>query len=99
VLRETLFVTTTTDVEAVVSGLRTKCADAGLAPALADLLLNQTREILSALVEQGHLVAAVGGQMEATRDLVAEEYSIKLIFREGVRRSFFERLVDRLRGK
>jgi hypothetical protein len=91
-LRETLHVNTATDVEDVVSRLRAKCADAGLAPALAEILLNQTREILSALVEQGRRIAAVGSQMEVTRDLVGDGYSIKLIFREGVRRGFFERL-------
>jgi hypothetical protein len=37
--------------------------------------------------------------MHVTRDLVGEGYSIKVIFREGDRRSFFEKLVDRLRGK
>jgi hypothetical protein len=82
----------------VVSRLRTKSADAGLAPALADILLNQTREILSAFVEQGRRIAAVGSQMEVTRDLVGDGYAIKLIFREGVRRSLFERLIERLRG-
>jgi hypothetical protein len=98
-LRETLHVTTATDVDAVVSRLRTKCADAGLAPALAEFVLNQTREVLSALVEQGRRIAAVGSQMEVTRDLVGEGYSIKVIFREGVRRGFLERFIDRLRGK
>lgn len=98
-LRETLHVTTATDVEAMVSGLRSKCADAGLAPALAETVLNQTRELLSTLVKQGGRIAAVGGQMEVTRDLAGEGYSIKVIFREGVRRGFFDRLVDRLRGK
>jgi hypothetical protein len=99
VLRETLNVTTTTDVDAVVSRLRTKCADAGLTPALAELVLNQTREVLSALVEQGRRIAAVGSQMEVTRDLVGEGYSIKVIFQEGVRHGFFEKLLGRLRGK
>jgi hypothetical protein len=98
-LRETLHVTTATDVEAMVSGLRSKCADARLAPVLADIVSNQTRELLSALVEQGRRIAAVGGQMEVTRALVGEGYSIKVIFREGVRRGFFDKLVDRLRGK
>lgn len=97
-LRETLHVNTATDVEDVVSRLRTKCADAGLAPALADILLNQTREVLSALVEQGRRIAAVGSQMEVTRDLVGDGYAIKVTFSEGVRRGFFERLRDRLRG-
>jgi hypothetical protein len=98
VLRETLHVNTATDVEDVVSRLRAKCAEAGFAPALADLFLNQTREILSALVEQGRRIAAVGSQMEVTRGVVGDGYSVKLIFCEGVRRSLFERLMDRLRG-
>ena len=98
-LRETLNVTTATDVNAVVSSLRTKSANAGLSPALAELVLKQTHDVLSALVEQGRRIAAVGSQMEVTRDLVGDGYSIKVIFREGVRRGFFERLVDRLRGK
>jgi hypothetical protein len=99
VLRETLHVTTATDVETVISRLRAKCADAGLAPALADIIVTQTREILLALIEQGRRLAAFGSQMEVTRDIVGEGYSIKVIFREGVRRNFFEKLVDRLRGK
>jgi hypothetical protein len=99
VLRETLHVTTDTDVEAMVSNLRLKCADAGLASARAEPVLNQTRDLLSSLVEQGRRIAAVGSQMEVTRDLVGEGYSIKVVFREGVRRGFFEKLVDRLRGK
>lgn len=98
-LRETLHVTTATDVDAVVSRLRMKVADAGLDTVLADVLLEQTRELLSALVEQGRRMAAVGSQMEVTRDLVGDGYSIKVIFRENVRRNFLERIADRFRGK
>jgi hypothetical protein len=99
VLRETLHVTTTTDVDAVVSRLRTKCADAGLAPPLAELVLKQTGEVLSALIEQGRRIAAVGSQMEVTRDPVGEGYSIKVIFREGIRQGLFKKLLGRLRGE
>lgn len=97
-LRETVHANTGTDVEAVVSQLRAKCADAGLAPAVTDLLLTQTQQVLSSLVEQGKRIAAVGSQMEATRELAGDGYSIHLIFREGVRRSFFQRLIDMVRG-
>jgi hypothetical protein len=98
VLRETVYANTGTDVEAVVSKLRAKWANTGLDPSLTDLLLTQTREVLSSLVEQGKRIAAVGSQMEATRDLTGDGYSIRLVFREGVRRSFFRRLVDMVRG-
>ena len=97
-LRETVRANIRTDVEAVVSQLRTKCNDAGIAPGVADLLLTQTRQVLSSLVEQGKRIAAVGSQMEATRELTGDGYSIRLIFREGVRRSFLQRLVDMVRG-
>jgi hypothetical protein len=99
VLRETLHVTTATDVDSVVSSLRTKCADAGLAPALAEPVLIQTREALSALIEHGRRIAAVGSQMSATRELTGDGYSIKVIFREGDRRGLLEKFFDRLRGK
>jgi hypothetical protein len=98
VLRETVHANIGTDVEAVVSQLRAKCADAGLAPVEVDLLLTHMRQVLSSLIEQGKRIAAVGSQMEATRELKGDGYSVRLIFREGVRRTFFEWLVDVLRG-
>ena len=97
-LRETVHANTGTDVEAVVSQLRAKCTDAGLAPAVTNLLLTQTRQVLSSLVEQGKRIAAVGSQMEASREFTGDGYSIRLIFREGVRRSLLRRLVDIVRG-
>ena len=97
-LRDTLHVTTATDVEVVVSRLRTKCANAGIAPAIADILVNETRDLLSTLVEQGRRIAAVGSQMEVTRELSGEGYSIRVVFREGVHRTFFHKLLDKLRG-
>jgi hypothetical protein len=99
VLRETLHVNTATDVDAVVSRLRTKCADVGIAPALAEPVLIQTRELLSALIEQGRRIAVVGSQMAVARELTGDGYSIKVIFREGDRRGFLEKFFDRLRGR
>lgn len=98
-LRETLSVDTGTDVEAVVSRLREKCIDAHLSHLLSDVLLGQTREVLTSLVEQGKRIAAVGSQMEVTRDLTGDGYSIRIIFREGVRRTFIQKIFDRLRGQ
>ena len=97
-LREIIQAHVGTDVEAVVSRLRVKCAKAGIAPPISDLLAAQTREVLWSLVEQGRRIAAVGSQMEATREIGGEGYLIRIIFREGVRRSFVQRVFDRLRG-
>lgn len=96
-LRETIHVNTGTDVGAVVSRLRDKCTDAGVAPMLSELLLNQTREVLTSLVEQGKRIAAVGSQMEVTRELAGDGYSIRLIFSEGIRRTFLQKLFDKFR--
>ncbi len=98
-LRETLNVNTGTDVEAVVSRLRDKCIGVHLSQLHSDALLSQTRAVLTSLVEQGKRIAAVGSQMEATRDLTGNGYSIRIIFREGVRRTFIQKLIDRLRGQ
>ena len=97
-LRETIHANTGTDVESVVSQLRAKSADAGLAAAETDLLLMQVRQVLASLVEQGKRIAEVGGQMEATRELTGDGYSIRLIFRQGIRRNFIQRLIDMVRG-
>jgi hypothetical protein len=99
VLRETVHANAETDVEAVVSQLRTKCANSGVAPTDTDSLLLETRQVLSSLVEQGKRIAKLGSQMEATRDLTGDGYSIRLVFRQGVRRTFLERLMDMVRGK
>jgi hypothetical protein len=98
VLRETVHANTRIDVEAVLSQLRAKCADAGLDSADTDLLLNETQQVLSSLIEQGKRIAAFGSQMEVTRELTGNGYSIRLLFREGVRRTFIQRLIDMVRG-
>jgi hypothetical protein len=99
VLHETVHANSSTNVEAIVAQMREKCALAGLAPASADALLAQTRQVLSNLVEQGARIAAIGGQMEATRELTGDGYSLRLIFREGVRRSYMQQLLDAIRGQ
>jgi len=98
VLHETVNANIGTDVEAVVSQLHRKCADAGLAPAVTDLVLAQARQVLASLVEQGKRIAAVGSQMEVTRELTGDGYFIRFIFREGVRRSLIQRLIDMVRS-
>jgi hypothetical protein len=98
VLRETVHANTGTNVEAVVSQLRGKCGHAGLAATDTDLLLTQTRQVLLSFVEQGKRIAAAGSQMEATRELKGDGYSVRLIFREGIRRSLLQQLIDKLRG-
>jgi hypothetical protein len=98
VLRETIHANLGTDVDAVVADLRAKCLEAGLSPALTALVSTQADQVLSTLVEQGKRIAAVGSQMEATRDITGDGYSIRLIFSNGVHRTFAQRLFDKLRG-
>lgn len=97
-LRETIQANTKTDVDAVVSQLRGQAASAGLDPNLVELLSIQVREVLLSFVEQGKRIAAVGSQLEVTRDLVGEGYAVRLEFREGMRRSLLQKLLDKLRG-
>jgi hypothetical protein len=99
VLRETLHLDTATHVESVIAELRNKSHQSGLSPLISDTLLREVRELILELVEQGKRIAAVGSQMEVTRDLSGDDYSIRIVFREGVRRSVFAKLLDALRGR
>jgi hypothetical protein len=97
-LRETIHADLTTDAEIEASQLRDRCVAAGLDPPVTDLLVGQTKEILSSLVEQGKRIASVGSQMEVTRELAGDGYLIRLIFREGNTRSIFQKWLEKLRG-
>ena len=97
-LRETIHANLNTDAELEASQLRGKCVAAGMEATETDLLVGQTKEILASLVEQGKRIASVGSQMEVTRELAGDGYLVRLIFREGVKRGFFQRLFEKLRG-
>jgi hypothetical protein len=97
-LRETILATIDTNVERETAKLRERCVAAGLDQPSAELLVRQTAEILSRLVDQGRRIASVGSQMEATRELSGEGYLIRLVFNQGVQKSFLQRFIDRLKG-
>lgn len=97
-LRETIQVSTQTDVEAVVSRMREKFVNVGMAPIISDPLLQQITDLVQRLIEQGNRIAAIGGQMEVTRDLKGDGYSIRIVFQEGLKKSFTQKLFDRLRA-
>ncbi|WP_316232850.1 hypothetical protein [Bradyrhizobium sp. SZCCHNPS2010] len=97
-LRETIHAGIDTDVEHTVAKLRERCVVAGLDPATAELLVRQTAEILSGLVEQGRRIASVGSQIEATRELSGEGYHVRLMFSQGARKGLVGRLLEKLRG-
>jgi hypothetical protein len=98
-LREVINADIGTDVDDVVSRLQAKCAGAGMAPISTDLLVQQTREVLSTLIEQGKRISALGSQMSVTRDLTGDGYAIRLTFGAGQRPGFFKRLVSYLGGR
>jgi hypothetical protein len=97
-LRETIHANIDTNVEGETASLRERCLAAGLDQLSADLLVNQAAEILTALVDQGRRIASVGSQMEATRELSGEGYLVRFVFSQGVRKSFFQRLLQKLTG-
>jgi hypothetical protein len=97
-LRETIHASIDTSVERETTRLRERCEVAGLDQTSAELLVRQTAEVLSALVEQGQRIASVGSQMEATRELSGDGYLVRLIFNQGVQKGFLQRLLEKLKG-
>jgi hypothetical protein len=97
-LRETIHAGIDTNVEREAAKLRERCVAAGLDQPSAELLVRQTEEILSRLVDQGRRIASVGSQMEATRELSGEGYLVRLVFNQGAPKGFFQRLLDRIKG-
>lgn len=97
-LRETIHAGIETDVELEASKLRERCLTAGLDAAYVDLLVQQAKETLSGMVDQGRRIASVGSQMEATRELRGDGYLVRLVFNQGIRESFLQRLLKRFKG-
>lgn len=96
--RETIYANIHTDVERETAVLHDHCLAAGLDQPTANLLVSQAADTLKALVNQGQRIASVGGQMEATRELSGDGYLVRLVFSEGVRKKFFQRLLEKLKG-
>ena len=97
--RTTIRADESTDVEAVISDLRNQCERAKVAPVVSEMIIPQVYDVLAPLVERGRQLAEMGSQLSVTRDLTGDGVSVKLIFRVNVRRSFFERLIDAIRGQ
>lgn len=97
-LRETIHANLGTDVQLEASKLREKSIAAGLDDPVTDLLVRQAEEILASILEQGKRIASVGSQMEVTRELSGDGYLVRLIFSEGVKRGFLQKLLGKLRG-
>lgn len=96
--RATVRATEETNVEIAVADLRADCEHEGLTPVLTDLVTAQTRDLLEQLIQRGKQLASSGSQMQVTRGLSGEGYSVKLMFQTGVqhRRSFLARMLDSL---
>jgi hypothetical protein len=97
-LRLTIDADERTDTDAEVERLRRSCSSARLDAAMTELLVAQTRAVLSQLVEHGKEVAAVGSQMRVSRELNGEGYSIKINFGPAASKSFFSRVASAIRG-
>jgi hypothetical protein len=97
-LRETIHASVDTSVDRETAKLRERCEAAGLDQLSVELLVRQTAEILSTLVDQGRRIASIGSHMEATRELSGEGYLVRLVFSQGVRRGFLQRLLEKFKG-
>ena len=82
-----------TDIEATVSSLRAKCKAAGLGEPSIDLIATQIRATLTQLVERGQELSRIGSQINVTREVSGDGYSVRLIFGAGGRRTFIEKLL------
>jgi hypothetical protein len=99
--RATVRATEVTNVETAVADLRADCEHEGLSAVLTDLVTSQTRDLLEQFIQRGKQLASIGSQMQVTRELSGEGYSVKLTFQTGVqhRRSFLTRMLDSLRRR
>jgi hypothetical protein len=97
-LRETIHANIDTNVKLETAKLRQRCLEAGLDQPLTDLLVGQAGEILVSLVDQGRRIASVGSQMEATRELRGDGYLIRLVFNQGIKKGFLQRLFEKVKG-
>ena len=97
--RKTIRADESTDVDSAISDLRNQCEQASVDPVVSEMIITQVHDVLAPLVERGRRFAEMGSQLSVTRDVTGEGVSVKLVFRVNVRRSFFERLIDAIRGQ
>jgi hypothetical protein len=100
VFTATIHATEDTHVDDAITGLRTDCERAGLAPAMTELVTTQTKNVLEPLVEKGKELASLGSRMQVTRDISGDAYRVRLVFEAGgIRRSLFSRILDAIRSR
>ena len=93
--RHTIRATPSSDVAAVIGELERKASGAGLDTATLAAVVESTRTVLTALVEQGRALAANGSAMNVTRDLNGPGFNVKVQFGNRSKRSFLDMLLGR----
>lgn len=86
------------NVGKIVSDFRGQGEKAGLPGVVLDQITASLSEVLSALVEKGRELSALGSQMRVSRTLAGDNYEIEIRFGSGIRKSFFARLKEKLLG-
>lgn len=97
--RRNISATEHTDVDAEVAALKSACVDARLTPQLCDLVASEVGAVLRQLVDRGKQLAAMGSQMNVTKEVTGTGYSIKLSFSANERPSFLQRVLATIRGR
>lgn len=98
-LRATIRATEDSDPDAESAKLRAAIVSDGHPQIAADSAAAQVQSLLRDLVAKGRQLKALGSQMNVTRTIEGDGYRVELYFRVGDRRGFFERLMDRIRGR
>jgi len=96
--RATVNATESTDLPVAVSELRAKCMRGGLDASSTEQVVDQVTDVLAQLLERGKQLASLGSQMRVVREITADDYSVKLVFQTGGRRTFLQRIRSSLFG-
>lgn len=98
-LRARIEASTETDVELEMARLRTLCYSAHISAQDIDRILTDAGSTLTDLVSRGRELSDIGSTMSVSRTIAGDGYEVLLLFDAGIRKGFFARLLDSVRGR
>ena len=98
-LRARIEATPDTDVELEIERLHALCRSSRIPAPEVDRILTDVRVTLTELIPRGRQLSAIGSTMSISRTIAADSCEVLLLFSVGLRKGFFERLLDFVRGR